>query len=362
MPATARTCGVSPPRRRAGARVPCWRRRPGPRRPGRRRPRTARRRDRQHPRLLPRLQLRREQPRADAQRRRQLVRDGQRRPPDDHQVRVAAAHATAAGRLPLRLSGTLRARSPAPAPARGCGRRPRCSPPLQAWQALGQPTIAINANFFDVRGQTGWLLEVDGMQFAARRLLRQHPRPGPRQHRRDGHPRLRGQAGLSGGDENLDGADDDDPAGRRRTICRASEAHPTTTTPPRPSIQDLLDKGTRFVAVAGIGLLAPGDTGQLNDGGPSAARTALALRPRARTRCTSSRAAATHPTRSRTCSAGWAATPPAARRRRIVGHRATAGHRRHVGGRRRTEGVLRHPCRCCATPASARCPSWLAFN
>ena len=27
--------------------------------------------------------------------------------------------------------------------------------PLQAWQALGQPTIAINANFFDARGQKG---------------------------------------------------------------------------------------------------------------------------------------------------------------------------------------------------------------
>ncbi|HTF12876.1 MAG TPA: hypothetical protein VK659_32350, partial [Asanoa sp.] len=27
--------------------------------------------------------------------------------------------------------------------------------PLQAWQALGSPTIAINANFFDVRGQKG---------------------------------------------------------------------------------------------------------------------------------------------------------------------------------------------------------------
>ena len=27
--------------------------------------------------------------------------------------------------------------------------------PIQAWQALGQPTIAINANFFDVRGQQG---------------------------------------------------------------------------------------------------------------------------------------------------------------------------------------------------------------
>ena len=27
--------------------------------------------------------------------------------------------------------------------------------PVQAWQALGQPTIAINANFFDIRGQKG---------------------------------------------------------------------------------------------------------------------------------------------------------------------------------------------------------------
>ena len=38
----------------------------------------------------------------------------------------------------------------------------------------------------------------------------------------------------------------------------------------------LIDKGTRFVAVAGLGLLAPSDTGQLNDPGPSAARTAIA--------------------------------------------------------------------------------------
>jgi hypothetical protein len=43
-----------------------------------------------------------------------------------------------------------------------------------------------------------------------------------------------------------------------------------------PEIQKLLDQNARFVAVAGIGLLAPGDTGQLNDGGPSAARTAIA--------------------------------------------------------------------------------------
>jgi hypothetical protein len=43
-----------------------------------------------------------------------------------------------------------------------------------------------------------------------------------------------------------------------------------------PEIAKLLDQSARFVAVAGIGLLAPGDTGQLNDGGPSAARTAIA--------------------------------------------------------------------------------------
>ena len=78
--------------------------------------------------------------------------------------------------------------------------------PLQAWQALGQPTIAINANFFDVRGTEGRLVEVDGMQFSARRLRRQHPRAGPRQRRGDGHRRLRRQAG---------------PVGRRRKLERA---------------------------------------------------------------------------------------------------------------------------------------------
>ena len=41
-------------------------------------------------------------------------------------------------------------------------------------------------------------------------------------------------------------------------------------------IARLIDNGTRFVAVSGLKLLAPGDTGQLNDPGPSAARTAVA--------------------------------------------------------------------------------------
>ena len=42
------------------------------------------------------------------------------------------------------------------------------------------------------------------------------------------------------------------------------------------AINNLVNQGARFVAVSGIGLLAPGDTSQLNDGGPSAARTARA--------------------------------------------------------------------------------------
>jgi hypothetical protein len=43
-----------------------------------------------------------------------------------------------------------------------------------------------------------------------------------------------------------------------------------------PVIASLIDGGTRFVAVAGLKLLAPGDSGQLNDPGPRAARTAVA--------------------------------------------------------------------------------------
>jgi hypothetical protein len=41
-------------------------------------------------------------------------------------------------------------------------------------------------------------------------------------------------------------------------------------------VTGLVDRGEQFVAVSGLGLLSPGNTGQLNDGGPSAARTALA--------------------------------------------------------------------------------------
>ena len=46
-------------------------------------------------------------------------------------------------------------RSPGARTSEGLWQASETYSPLQAWQALGQPTIAINANFFDVRGQKG---------------------------------------------------------------------------------------------------------------------------------------------------------------------------------------------------------------
>jgi hypothetical protein len=96
--------------------------------------------------------------------------------------------------------------------------------PLQAWQALGQPTIEINANFFDIRRQKGgsW----------------------------------------------------------KSTACSSP-----------------------------LGAYVDNTRGQGRANAPPRSPT-----PGIETRCTSSRAAATRPTRSRISSAGWAATPRDARK------------------------------------------------
>ena len=168
-----------------------------------------------------------------------------------------------------------------------------------------------------------------------------------------------GKQGLSGGDETWTAL---------TTMILPVAGVPFVVPPKRPNdydaatpvIQDLMDKGTRFVAVSGLGLLAPGDTGQMNDGGPSAARTAIAY-ARRRTRCTSSRAAATPPTSSRICSAGSAATPrscstAADRRRSCCDARpAACGRARVYQGSCDTYQVL------CDSRERAL-PSWLAFN
>ncbi len=147
--------------------------------------------------------------------------------------------------------------------------------PLQAWQALGQPTIAINANFFDVRGQKGGSWKSTGCSSPLGAYVDNTRGQGRANAAVTGTVAYAGKQGLSGGGESwsalstmilpVGGAPYVVPPKNRQDYDAAT-----------PAIQGLLDNGTRFVAVSGIGLLAPGDTGQLNDGGPSAARTALA--------------------------------------------------------------------------------------
>ena len=135
-----------------------------------------------------------------------------------------------------------------------------------------------------------------------------------------------------------------------------SPSDPTTTTPPRRSIQGLLDKGTRFVAVSGIGLLAPGDTGQLNDGGPSAARTALAY-AKDKDEMYVFQGGSYTPDQIQDLFRGLGSDTA------ILldgGGSSAIVLRRDTGGMWAGAGVPRRftatPVRCCATPASARCP------
>jgi hypothetical protein len=147
--------------------------------------------------------------------------------------------------------------------------------PIQAWSVLGQPTIAINANFFDVRGQSGGSWKSTGCSSPLGAYV-----DNTRGHGRANAPvtgtiAYAGKQGLSGGDETWTAL---------TTMILPVAGTPFLISPKSPNdydaaapvINELMDKGTRFVAVSGLGLLAPGDTGQMNDPGPSSARTALA--------------------------------------------------------------------------------------
>lgn len=147
--------------------------------------------------------------------------------------------------------------------------------PQQAWQALGQPTIAINANFFDVRGQQGGSWKSTGCSSPLGAYVDNTRGQGRANAAVTGTIAYAGKQGLSGGNEHWTALS---------TMILPVGGAPYVVPPRSPDdydaassvVQGLVDKGARFVAVAGIGLLAPDDTGQLNDGGPSAARTAIA--------------------------------------------------------------------------------------
>jgi hypothetical protein len=147
--------------------------------------------------------------------------------------------------------------------------------PLQAWQALGSPTIAINANFFDVRGQKGGSWKSTGCSSPLGAYVDTTRGQGRANAAVTGTIAYAGKQGLSGGDETWSAL---------TTMILPVAGVPFVVSPRAPDdydaaspvIKDLMDKGTRFVAVSGLGLLAPGDTGQMNDPGPNAARTAIA--------------------------------------------------------------------------------------
>ncbi|MGV0643865.1 phosphodiester glycosidase family protein [Mycolicibacterium sp. XJ2546] len=147
--------------------------------------------------------------------------------------------------------------------------------PLQAWQALGQPTIAINANFFDVRGQRGGSWKSTGCSSPLGAYVDNTRGLGRTNTVVTGRIAYAGKQGLSGGSEHWKALS---------TMILPVAGPPFVVSPKSPDdydaaspvIEDLVEKGVRFVAVAGIGLLSPTDTSQLNDGGPSAARTAIA--------------------------------------------------------------------------------------
>jgi hypothetical protein len=147
--------------------------------------------------------------------------------------------------------------------------------PLEAWQALGQPTIAINANFFDVRGQKGGSWRDTKCSSPLGAYVDNTHGEGRANAAVTGTLAYAGKQGLSGGGENWSSlASMVLPAGGQPYVVMPKGAGDYDSA--SPEIQKLLDQNAGFVAVAGIGLLAPGDTGQLNDGGPSAARTAVA--------------------------------------------------------------------------------------
>jgi hypothetical protein len=146
--------------------------------------------------------------------------------------------------------------------------------PLAAWQALGQPTIAINANFFDIRGQAGGSWKTTGCSSPLGVYVDNTNGQGRVNAAVTGNVSYAGKQGLSGGNENWIAL---------TTMILPVGGVPYAVWPSGPddfaaassTIEGLLAKESRFVAVSGFGLLAPGHMGQMNDPGPSAARTAI---------------------------------------------------------------------------------------
>lgn len=146
--------------------------------------------------------------------------------------------------------------------------------PLAAWEILGRPTVAINANFFDVRPQQAGSWKATGCSSPLGAYVDNTNGQGRANLAVTGTLAYAGKQALSGGNEVWTALS---------TLILPVRGAPFVVAPKSaqdydaasPQIDRLIGDGTRFVAVSGLKLLAPGDTGQLGDPGPSAARTAV---------------------------------------------------------------------------------------
>lgn len=166
-------------------------------------------------------------------------------------------------------------RTPGARTAEGLAQAAETYTPQQAWQMLGRPTIAINANFFDVRPQRGGSWKVTACSSPLGAYVDNTGDLGRANMAVTGTLAYAGKQALSGGDEIWTALS---------TLILPVRGAPYLVTPSddrdydaaAPVITSLLDQGAKFVAVSGLKLLAPGDAGQLKDPGPGAARTAIA--------------------------------------------------------------------------------------
>lgn len=147
--------------------------------------------------------------------------------------------------------------------------------PTQAWEVLGRPRIAVNANFFDVRPQAAGRWKQTGCTSPLGVYVDNTGNLGRTNVAVTGAVPYAGKQALSNGDEIWTPLS---------TLIIPVKAAPYIVAPKGPNdfepasaeIARLMDNGTRFVAVSGLTLLTPGDSGQLNDPGTPAARTAIA--------------------------------------------------------------------------------------
>ena len=120
--------------------------------------------------------------------------------------------------------------------------------PLEAWQALGRPTIAVNANFFDIRGQQGGSWNSTGCSSPLGAYVDNTRGQGRANAAVTGTIPYAGKQGLSGGNEVWTALS---------TMIIPSDGAPYVITPSSTSdfnaatgaINNLVNQGAKFVAV-----------------------------------------------------------------------------------------------------------------